>query len=263
MSLWNLMIHIEKLWQKANSLRGCLTKLKQDSSRRRYANDEDPLVMHDGFVSDEAKILSSKTFRALRSKTQVFTFPQNTMIRTRQAHVHEVVACSVVCADMLGLNVNLVRAAACGHDIGHVPFGHQGEAWMAKAMGRPGFCHEIMGPVIAQKVERKGTGLNLTWHTLEAMLCHSGNTARSGISQEAWTLRHTDKFTYIFHDINDIVGRMKYPVSHELLGLANVFGRTQRERTTTAIAGLVIESAECERVSFERSELGRKFQHLR
>src|SRR3989344_1766679 len=257
------MMHIEKLWQKANSLRGCLTKLKQDSSRRRYANDEDPLMMHDCFVSDEAKILSSKTFRALRSKTQVFTFPQNTMIRTRQAHVHEVVACSVVCADMLGLNVNLLRAAAFGHDIGHVPFSHQGEAWMARAMGKPGFCHEVMGVVVAQSIERSGRGLNLNWHTLDAMMRHSGNTARDGMSQEAWVLRHTDKFAYIFHDVNDIGLRMRYPISGELLSLTNSFGEDQRQRTSTAIAGLVIESAECGKVCFEHSELGQKFTRLR
>jgi dGTPase len=193
----------------------------------------------------------------------VFTFPKNSLIRTRKAHVMEVVACSVITSELLGLNTDLVRAAAIGHDIGHVPFGHQGEAWMARAMNNPEFCHEVMGPVIAQKIERHGRGLNLTWHTLEAMMCHSGNTARSGMSQEACVLRHADKMSYIFHDINDIVGRMKYPVSQELISLANFFGTNQRERTTTAIAGLIIESSECRRVSFEYSELGKKFKQLR
>ena len=166
-------------------------------------------------------------------------------------------------AEILGLNIDLVRAAALGHDLGHVPFGHQGEAWMAKAMGRPNFCHEIMGVIVTQKIERKGVGLNLKWHTYEAMMCHSGNTAREGMSQEAWLLRWTDKFAYIFHDINDIIGRMRYPASQELLTLASQFGSNQRERTATAIAGLVVESAEHGRVSFEHSELGQKFKQLR
>ena len=56
---------------------------------------------------------------------------------------------------------------------------------------------------------------------------------------------------------------MKYPVSQELLDLVNYFGNSQRERTTTAIAGLVIESAECGYVSFEHSELSKKFRRLR
>ncbi|MBI2003417.1 MAG: HD domain-containing protein [Parcubacteria group bacterium] len=257
------VMDIENIWQEADWLKGCVSDLKTTKSRRRYPDDEDPLNVTNQFVSDEAKLLSSKTFRVMMDKTQVFTFPKTPLVRNRKAHVTEVVACSVIASELLGLNTDLVRAAAIGHDIGHVPFGHQGEAWMAKAMRRPEFCHEVMAPVIAQKVERRGKGLNLTWHTLDAMMRHSGNTAKEGMSQEAWLLRYTDKFTYIFHDLNDIVGRMKYPVSRELLALANTFGRTQRERTTTAIAGLVVESAECGRVCFEHSELGQRFKHLR
>lgn len=256
---------IHTIWKKADSLRGCLSSIKTIESRRRFTpeEDEDHLKVTNFFVSDEAKLLSSKTYRILEGKTQVFTFPRSSFIRTRKAHTMEVVACSVIVSELLGLNTDLVRAAAIGHDIGHVPFGHQGETWIAKTMGLSKFCHEIMGSVIAQKVERHGRGLNLTWHTLEAMVCHSSNTARIGMSQEAWVLRYADKISYVFHDINDIIMRMKYPVSQELLDLANFFGKTQRERTTTAIAGLIVESAEHKRVSFEHSEIGKKFQRLR
>ncbi len=256
-------MRIKAIWQKADSLCGCLASERTITSRRRHVSDDDPLSVTNLFASDEAKLLNSKVYRVMGHKTQVFTFPNNPLVRNRKGHVMEVVACSVIASEMLGLNTDLVRAAALGHDIGHVPFGHQGEAWMAKALRRPEFCHEVMGPIIAQKIERHGRGLNLTWHTLEAMMCHSGNTAREGMSPEAWTLRHTDKFAYIFHDINDIVVRNKYPASQELLNLADEFGATQRERTTTAIAGLVVESAACGRVSFEQSELGQKFKKLR
>ncbi len=254
---------INKMWEKADSLRGCLSDFKTTGSRRRHSSDEDHLNIKKLFVSDEAKLLSSKTFRVLGDKTQVFTFPKNALIRNRKAHVMEVVACSIIASELLGLNTDLVRAAAIGHDIGHVPFGHQGGDWMAKAMGRPEFCHEIMAAIIAQKIERRGQGLNLTWHTLDAMMRHSGNTARIGMSQEAWTLRYTDKFTYIFHDVNDIIERMRYPVSQELRELVGIFGTNQRERVTTAIAGLVIESEAYKHVSFEHSEFGQKFNRLR
>ncbi len=255
-------MRIQDYWEKAKLLRGCLWESKTIVSRRRHASDEDPFLI-DPFVSDEAKILSSKTFRVMSDKTQVFSFPRTPLVRSRMKHVHEVVAHSVVTAEFLGLNEKLVRAAALGHDIGHVPFGHQGEAWMKNAMGRPEFCHEVMGPIIAQKIERKGKGLNLTRHTLEAMMCHSGNLAHPGMSQEAWTLRYTDKIAYLFHDVNDIMMRARYPVSQELRELVAAFGETQRERGSTAIAGLVIESAACGRVSFEESDLGRKFKRLR
>jgi hypothetical protein len=134
---------------------------------------------------------------------------------------------------------------------------------MAQAIGRPEFCHEAMGVIIAQSIERRGNGLNLTWHVLDAMYRHSGNTARPEMSPEAWVLRHCDKFAYIFHDLNDIADRMHYPLRNELWTLANKFGVTQRERTQTVIAGLVIESAELGRVSFEESELARDFAKLR
>jgi hypothetical protein len=159
----------------------------------------------------------------------------------------------VIATEILGLNTDLVRSGSIGHDIGHVPFGHRGEEWMAKAMG----------PVICQKIERKGKGLNLTWHTLDAMLRHSGTMARPEMSQEAWVLRFTDKMAYLFADLNDILMRMEYPASHALLDLAATFGKTQRERSISAIAGLVIESAECGRVSFEKSDLGQRFKQLR
>jgi len=250
-------------WDKIPSLRGCLAHRKQITGRRRYSAGEDPFTLFSEFIGDTAKLFSSKTWRLMSNKTQVFTHPENPFVRTRATHSTEVLATAVVIADLLGLNTDLVSAGAIGHDIGHVPFGHQGESWMAKAMGRPEFCHEIMGPIIAQKIERKGKGLNLTYETLEAMLCHSGNKAREGMTQEAWVLRYADKITYIFHDLKDIAERMRYPISKKLQTLMNYFGSTQRERASTAIAGLVIESAELGKVSFEHSDLGRKFKHLR
>ena len=254
----------ESIREKASSLRGCLSHLKQETGRRRHNIDlDDPLPLSCQFISDEARLFCSKAWRTLGKKTQVFTLPHNALIRNRQTHVTEVIACSVVTANMLGLNENLVRAAAIGHDIGHVPLGHQGEAWMAKQMGKPNFCHEIMSAVTAQKIERRGRGLNLTWETLQAMMRHSGDMAIADMSQEAWTLRYTDKIAYIFHDINDIGRRLDYHFSRELMEVVDQFGQNQRERTTTAIAGLVVESAEMGQVSFDQSELGQQFKRLR
>lgn len=258
------MVHtIESIRKQADSLLGCLSHLRTlEGRRRRDQDEEDPLHISSPFLGDEPKILCSTGYRTLGYKTQVFSHPQNPLIRNRQTHVGEVVAVSVIIAAMLGLNIDLVRAAALGHDIGHVPLGHQGEAWMAKEMGKP-FCHEIMGVVRAQRIERRGRGLNLTWETLDAMMRHSGNFAIPEMSQEAWIVRYADKFAYIFHDINDIGKRLNYPFSKELVDLFSEFGKDQRERTTSAIAALVVESSEMDKVSFEESELGRKFNRIR
>jgi dGTPase len=252
-----------ELKKAANACHGCLSGLKTLYGRRRDPEDDDPLAVADPFVADEAKLLSSKAFRVLSYKTQVLTNPKNPFVRTRRAHVDEVVACSVVVSDMLGLNTNLVRSIALGHDIGHVPLGHPGEAFLAKAMGREEFCHEVMGPLVAQKVERQGRGLNLTFETLDGMMRHSGNKARAEMTQEAWVVRYTDKFAYIFHDYNDLTRRMNFKIPKDVTSIMNEFGTSQRERTSHAMSGLILESADLGRVSFEKSVMGKRFTELR
>lgn len=258
-------LNLNALVEEANKCGGCLSHLKTQSGRRRFKRrqTEDPLEMANPYISDEAKILSSKTFRLQAHKTQVFTRPRCPLIRKRLTHVHEVVAVSVVLAERLGLNDHLVRAAALCHDIGHVPCGHQGEMWMAKEMGRPDFCHEKMSPIVCQFIERKGKGLNLCHETYDSAMRHSGDLAIDTMAPEAWVLRYADKFAYLFADYNDIVGRLRYPISQELRDLFNYFGRTQRLRTSAVMAGLIIESREEGRVSFQKSEIAQKFDRLR
>lgn len=253
---------IEKLWEKASNLAGCLAEQATTSGRRKIrVSRREPLQMSSDFRSDECRLLSSKAFRVLQLKTQVLTAPDNPFIRTRAAHVLEVVADSVVVADILGLNSELVRAIGLGHDIGHVPFGHPGEHFLVEAMGKP-FCHEVMGPLVAQKIERRGEGLNLTWEVLDGMMRHSGNTAREGMTQEAWLVRYMDKAAYLFADYHDIKDRMCYPISPGLTMLMDEFGTNHSDRTT-AMSALIIESAEYGRVSFEHSEWAKKFKELR
>jgi dGTPase len=252
------------LQDKASALVGCLSSLRTVSSRRRDPCQKgEALPMPCGFASDEARLLSCKAFRVMDARTQVFSFPENELVRDRKVHVLEVVANAVVASEMLGLNTNLVRAAAIGHDMGHVPFGHVGEAWMGRVMGRPEFCHEVMGPIIAQHIERKGVGLNLTWDTMDAMMRHSGTFAKGPMSPEAKVLNYADKIAYLFHDANDIFVRMRYPISQELQEVLDFFGENQRERGSTVISALVVESAELGRVSLEHSEVAKKFAQLR
>ena len=253
-----------KLVDKANTLIGCLHSLQTTSGRRRDSKrDGKTLDVPNPFIIDEGKLLGSKAFRLLEWKTQVVTTPGNPFLRNRKTHVLEVVSCSVMTANILGLNVGLARAIAIGHDIGHVPFGHPGEDFLRKAMDRPEFCHEVMGPIIAQKIERRGNGLDLTHETLTGMMCHSGARARAGMTPEAWAVRFCDKIAYIFADYNDLIVRMKFPARLELRQLMDEFGENQRERTTTAMAGLIVESAESRKVVFDQSEVAEKFKQLR
>ena len=247
---------------KVQSLRGCLSHLATRLSHRRKDTREDIFKVGDEFAADEAKILSSKAYRNMAHKTQVITAPTNTLIRNRMTHTMEVVACAVIVSDMLGLNTSLARAIACGHDTGHVPFGHSGEKFIAEAMGNPKFCHEVMGVVIAQKIDRRGEGLNLTHETLEGMMRHSGVMAVPEMTPEAWVVRYADKLAYLFADFNDIV-RMGYIVEAELRSAMEEFGGNQRKRTTAAMCGLIIESSEAGKVQFSHSETAHKFNRIR
>jgi dGTP triphosphohydrolase len=153
-----MIINKEWVVNESKVHRGFLAHLRMERSRRHYREDEDLLSVDKQFVADEAKLLCCKAWRLMPDKTQVYTFPGNFYLRTRGVHVAEVVAIAVILAEHLGLNIDLVRAIALGHDIGHVPFGHAGEEWMATAMGRPEFCHEVMGPDRRSEDRTSGKG---------------------------------------------------------------------------------------------------------
>ena len=79
------------------------------------------------FQRDIHRIIYSQSFRRLRHKTQVFYFPQNDHVSTRMDHVLFVASAARTVARCLGLNEDLAEAIGLAHDIGHAPFGHQGE----------------------------------------------------------------------------------------------------------------------------------------
>jgi dGTP triphosphohydrolase len=194
-------------------------------------------------------------------KNQVASLPDTPHIRDRMTHVLEVMAISGRMADHLGLNVFLAQAIAAGHDIGHVPFGHQGEAYLAERLQKK-FTHEVMGVVIAQHLERRGIGLNCTFDTLDGMMRHSGKNVSETMTPEAWIVRFADKIAYLFADYNDFE-RLCWRCSKELDELMRWFGPNQRSRTTRVWAELYRESVSKGRVSFSESETAKNFEKLR
>lgn len=83
--------------------------------------------MRSEFERDYTRILHSLAYRRLKHKTQVFFNTQNDHICTRMEHVSHVESVSYIIAKALGLNHELTKAIATGHDLGHAPFGHEGE----------------------------------------------------------------------------------------------------------------------------------------
>ena len=166
---------------------------------RKYPLKEDEFRTE--FQRDCHRIIYSQAFRRLKHKTQVFYFPQNDHISTRIEHVLLVASAARTVARCLELNEDLAEAIGLGHDIGHAPFGHEGERILdsiikgdtdqlyiknlhekirdIKKLQKiiPEFHHEIYGLRVVDKLaklDREPPGLNLTWEVRDGILSHCG-----------------------------------------------------------------------------------------
>jgi dGTPase len=160
---------------------------------------EEPCPLRTPFQRDRDQILHSKPFRRLKGKTQVFIDPSGDHYRTRMTHTLETTAIARVVARALRLNEDLVEAIGLGHDTGHPPFGHAGEAALDAALhsrfGRR-FRHNEESLRIAER-------LNLTAEVRNGILAHTG--PREPDTLEGKIVRLVDRFAYINHDIDDAV----------------------------------------------------------
>ncbi len=258
------------------SCRGALAHLAMPDSaaRRRFSEEEDDDSWLAGGLSPFAidaylKIFPCKALRRSGDKTQVRPAEQNAHIRKRLTHALGATGLAVPAARLLGLNADLVLASGLGHDIGHMPFGHTSELVLSRVSGKK-ICHEVLGVIIAQKVERRGRGLNLTYQTLSNILNHSRGdgpfNSNADVSQEGNLFMCFDKIDYFwadYHDIfelSDCLNPSDYP---ELVRLAHWFGRNYRERTSKCFKALCLESKEAGRVVFEKCEAAERLNRVR
>ena len=237
-----------------------------NSLGRRFYDDPDSVYkMLDLFFLDREKIRLSKSYRRLARKTQVFPPSLHANVRNRLIHTNDVVNLSSIFANILGLNVNLAEAIAYGHDIGHTPFGHLGER-LIRSLSNKNFAHNVMSVVVAQKVERSGNGLNLTYETLEGILNHSRGSGEmkinSGVTEEATLVMFADKIAYTFSDLNDAI-KVGFLKEESLPETARYFGKSQRERIINVTYNLVMESSEEGKVSFSKTECSKQFGNLK
>lgn len=137
-------------------------------------------------------------------KTQVFLAPEGDHYRTRLTHTLEVAQVARTIARILNYNEDLTEAIALGHDLGHTPFGHNGEA-VLNQIHPGGFKHRVQSLRVVDVLEStsKRRGLNLTAEVRDGILNHSG-------SDLPWTLegqivRYSDRIAYINHDIDDAI----------------------------------------------------------
>jgi len=148
----------------------------EQSRGRRYP--EPPHPYRNDFQRDRDRVIHSRAFRRLESKTQVFTRRYSDHFRNRLTHTLEVAQIARTIAAQLGLNVDLVEALALVHDVGHPPFGHAGEKALDAAMREHGyfFDHNLHALRIVEDFELRYAafrGLNLTFEVREGIIKHS------------------------------------------------------------------------------------------
>ena len=185
------------------------------------------------FDRDYTRVLNSYAYRRLKHKTQVFYAPQNDHICTRIEHVNLVESVSHTISNFLGLNNDLTKAIAISHDIGHSPFGHQGEKILSDITIREygeTFWHEKNGLHFVDNIELindyegKQRNLDLTYAVRDGIISHCGEVDENGIKPrnesislsdykepnqyapytwEACSVKVADKIAYIGRDIED------------------------------------------------------------
>ncbi len=245
------------------------------------------------FSADADRILHSLAYTRYIDKTQVFPLSVNDHITHRALHVQLVSRIGRTAGRFLGLNEDLIEAIALGHDIGHPPFGHDGEGYLSALCRKSGighFYHSVQSVRFLDRLERKGRGWNLTLQTLDGILCHDGeihnqqlipklkktfsDLDREALSKrddpktplipmtpEGCVVRFADTFGYIGRDIEDAI-RLKMIEREDLpKDCTALLGRTNGTIVYTLVSDLITQSlgeSDAELSDFEAISLSPK-----
>lgn len=227
--------------------------LWEKHTRRMSELYQKPNDCRDPYERDYTRILHSLAYRRLKHKTQVFFNVDNDHICTRMEHVSHVESVATTIAKDLGLSVELTRAIAMGHDLGHAPFGHQGERELDRLSRKylnESFFHEKNGLRFVDKIElleddyRVQRPLNLTYAVRDGIISHCGEVDDNGIrpreeyidlndftvcgqyqpfTWEGCVVKLSDKIAYVGRDIEDAV-RLKF-LSPDILDILTDMAR--------------------------------------
>lgn len=229
------------------------------------------------FSRDYTRILHSLAYRRLKHKTQVFFNIDNDHICTRMEHVAHVESVSNTIAQYLGLNTELTKAIAIGHDIGHAPFGHHGEEVINKLykkhLGKKyHFWHEKNGLRFVDDIEllenhyKIYNNLNLTYAVRDGIISHCGEIDQNGLrpreefidlydfkkpgdfqpaTWEGCVVKIADKIAYVGRDIEDAIclGFLNDSVKNKLKIMARINDEAA-VNTTVIMHNMIIDICE-------------------
>ena len=178
--------------------------------KRTHAHTPD---LRDEYFRDQTKIIHSLPFRRLKHKAQVFFAPNNDHICTRIEHVlHVATIAATICRGLnksgnWELSEDMAYAIGLGHDIGHAPFGHEGERAIDACLKVTGkrFLHELNSYRVVEHLANYGEGLNLTFAVKDGIVCHCGEDFANNALRPAQTP----------NDLETITGRTQMPSTYE------------------------------------------------
>ncbi len=236
---------------------------------------EESWDVRSNYFHDTDRIIYSLSYTRYLDKTQVFTRVDNDHITKRITHVQMVSKIARTIGRALALNEDLIEAIALGHDIGHTPLGHEGEAMLNEISLRElgeFFAHNIQSVRHLMVVENNGKGLNLSLQVYDGIMCHNGElldciyypakkTKKDFFAQyansyqdikksaqnrpmtlEGCVVRISDIIGYIGRDIEDAIMIGKIKREEIPTEISNVLGVTNRDIVNTVILDIIKNS---------------------
>ena len=211
-----------------------------DQSRGR-ARPQEKCPLRTEYQRDRDRIIHCASFRRLKHKTQVFLAPERDHYRTRLTHTLEVAQIARTIARALRLNEDLTEAIALGHDLGHTPFGHAGERALDRCLDG-GFRHFEQSVRVAERLEKNGNGLNLTWEVRNGIVCHTRGAKAATL--EGQIVRYADKIAYMNHDIDDAIRGGVLREEDIPVSLREHLGTSKSRRINTMVQAVIDGSDE-------------------
>ncbi|MBN2808375.1 MAG: deoxyguanosinetriphosphate triphosphohydrolase [Deltaproteobacteria bacterium] len=236
-----------ELEQRERSLLAPFAAFSADSRGRERAEEECRYRM--AYQHDRDRIIHSKAFRRLKYKTQVFLAPSGDHYRTRLTHTLEVAQIARTIAKALFLNEDLTEAIALGHDLGHTPFGHAGEAVLNR-LHPDGFNHFQQSLRVVDLLEKDGAGLNLSFEVRDGIIKHSKGKGQilspalehTAITLEGQIVRLADIIAYVNHDLDDAIRAQTISAAQIPEACRYTLGDSHTRRINTMVTDIIDES---------------------
>lgn len=276
---------IREVTEKENRKEDTLSQYAFKSADATYFKRNAGADSRPAFFHDIDTVIYSRAYTRYIDKTQVFYLIENDHITHRVLHVQLVSKIAKTIGRFLGLNEDLIEAISLGHDVGHTPFGHNGEKIIAKFCKEKDGCdfkHNIQSFRLFYELENGGSGCNISVQTLDGIICHNGEITSQSytynqnktkedllkdytdslqedkskhmqpMTMEACVMRISDIIAYVGRDIEDaitlrLINREDIPVY-----IAQTIGNKNRDIVNNLIVDLVNNSYGKETISFSK-----------